>query len=90
MTASTMITSKRAATVTIAFCAGLAYCGLQVTGAAFDLDERSITGLEFPMWIYYSAILSGAVLMLLRYVIKLYHLVFRFDPATMVIAVHDH
>jgi TRAP-type C4-dicarboxylate transport system permease small subunit len=76
--------------VAIAFCVGLAYCGLQITGAAFDLDERSITGLEFPMWIYYSAILSGAVLMLLRYVIKLYHLVFRFDPATMVIAVHDH
>ncbi|QOZ10409.1 hypothetical protein XH96_24925 [Bradyrhizobium sp. CCBAU 51765] len=42
------------------------------------------------MWIYYSAILTGAVLMLLRYVIKLYHLVFRFDPATMVIAVLDH
>ena len=76
--------------VAIAFCAGLAYCGFQVADVARSLDERSITGLEFPMWIYYSAILTGAVLMLLRYVIKLYHLVFRFDPATMVIALHDH
>ncbi|MGL3213564.1 TRAP transporter small permease [Bradyrhizobium sp. BR 1433] len=76
--------------VAILFCGGLAYCGFQVADVARSLDERSITGLEFPMWIYYSAILTGAVLMLLRYVIKLYLLVFRFDPATMVIAVHDH
>lgn len=76
--------------VAIAFCAGLAYCGFEVADVARSLDERSITGLEFPMWIYYSAILTGAVLMLLRYIIKLHHLVFRFDPATMVIAVHDH
>jgi TRAP-type C4-dicarboxylate transport system permease small subunit len=71
------------------FCAGLAYCGFQIADVARSLDERSITGLEFPMWIYYSAILTGAVLMLLRYAIKLYNLIFRFDPATMVIAVHD-
>ncbi|MCP1830357.1 TRAP-type C4-dicarboxylate transport system permease small subunit [Bradyrhizobium sp. USDA 4532] len=76
--------------VAILFCGGLAYCGFQVAYVARSLDERSITGLEFPMWIYYSAILTGAVLMLLRCVIKLYLLVFRFDPATMVIAVHDH
>src|SRR6266700_3032561 len=58
--------------VAIAFCFGLAYCGFQIADAAFDLDERSITGLKFPMWIYYSAILTGAVLMLLRYLMKLY------------------
>ena len=76
--------------IAIVFCAGLVYCGFQITDVARDLDERSITGLKFPMWLYYAAILSGGALMLIRYLIKIYHLLFRFDPATMVIAVHDH
>jgi C4-dicarboxylate transporter DctQ subunit len=76
--------------VAIVFCAGLAYCGFQMVDVAFDLDERSITGLSFPMWIYYASVLAGAVLMLGRYIIKLHGLVFRFDPATMVIAPNEH
>jgi C4-dicarboxylate transporter DctQ subunit len=76
--------------VAIVFCMGLAYCGLQVTQGSYDLDERSITGLEFPMWIYYASIVAGAALMVVRYVIRLYRYAFRFDPATMVIAVQDH
>lgn len=76
--------------VAILFCAGLAYCGFQVAQGSYDLDERSITGLEFPMWLYYASVLAGGFLMLVRYVIRLYRYVFRFDPATMVIATQDH
>jgi C4-dicarboxylate transporter, DctQ subunit len=76
--------------VAIAFCVGLAWYGWQIVASAYVLDERSITGLEFPMWIYYAAILTGATLMLVRYLIRLWTYLFRFDPATMVIAPLDH
>ncbi len=76
--------------VAIVFCAGLVYCGFQIAQQSFNLDERSITGLEFPMWIYYSSLLAGGFLMLVRYLHRLYRYVFHFDPATMVIAVQDH
>ena len=76
--------------VAIRFCAGLVYCGFEVAQGSFDLDERSITGLEFPMWLYYASVLAGGFLMLVRYVIRLYRYAFRFDPATMVIATQDH
>lgn len=76
--------------VAIVFCAGLTYCGFQIAQGSFELDERSITGLEFPMWIYYSSVLTGGALMLTRYLIRLYRYLFRFDPATMVIATLDH
>ena len=76
--------------VAILFCAGLVWCGFQVAQGSFELDERSITGLEFPMWIYYSSVCAGGFLMTARYLIRLFRYVFRFDPATMVIAVQDH
>ncbi len=76
--------------VALAFCAGLVWCGYQIARGSFDLDERSITGLEFPMWIYYASVAVGGLLMLVRYVIRLHRYLFRFDPATMVIAVQDH
>ena len=76
--------------VAILFCAGLVYCGFEVAQSSFDLDERSITGLEFPMWLYYASVLAGGFLMLVRYVIRLHRYVFRFDPATMVITTPDH
>jgi TRAP-type C4-dicarboxylate transport system permease small subunit len=76
--------------VAIAFCLGLVWCGWQIVSDAFSLDERSITGLDFPMWVYYAAVLVGSGLMLVRYLIRLYRYVFRFDPATMIIAPLDH
>jgi C4-dicarboxylate transporter DctQ subunit len=76
--------------VALVFCAGLAYCGFQIAQGSWELDERSITGLEFPMWLYYASVMAGGVLMVMRYLIRLYRYVFRFDPATMVIAAQDH
>ena len=76
--------------VAIAFCTGLVYCGFQIAQGSYELDERSITGLDFPMWLYYASVLAGGFLMLVRYLIRLYGYLFRFDPATMVIAVQEH
>lgn len=76
--------------VAIVFCAGLVWCGWRIVREAMALDERSITGLEFPMWMYYAAVLVGSFLMLCRYLIRLYRYLFRFDPVTMIIATQDH
>ena len=72
------------------FCAGLAWYGWSIATTSFDLDERSQTGLEFRMGIYYLALPVGGGLMALRYVLRLYRYLFRFDPKTMVIAVGEH
>jgi len=55
----------------ILFCAALAWYGWQVFGMAWRFDERSASDLRFPMWLYYAALPAGAVLMLLRYLIRL-------------------
>jgi C4-dicarboxylate transporter DctQ subunit len=50
-----------------------------------QLDEHSSTDFSFPMWIYYSALPVGGLLMTVRYCIRLYRYLFAFDPETMTI-----
>jgi C4-dicarboxylate transporter DctQ subunit len=76
--------------VAIAFCVGLTWLGWQLSYTAFEFDDRSSTGLSFPMWLYYAALPTGGALMSARYVIRLYRYVFHFDPATMTIGVSLH
>jgi C4-dicarboxylate transporter DctQ subunit len=59
----------------IVFCAGLIFYGWQVVATALLIDERSASDLRFPMWIYYAALPTGGVLMLMRYVTRLVGLV---------------
>lgn len=51
-----------------AFCGLLAWYGWEVVDIALLIDERSQTGIAFPMWIYYLALPTGAALMLIAYV----------------------
>ena len=37
------------------------------------------------MWIYYAALPAGGLLMAIRYAMRLYRFVFRYDPATMAV-----
>jgi C4-dicarboxylate transporter DctQ subunit len=77
--------------VAIIFCVGLVWCGYRIVSDSYSLGERSITGLGFPMYLYYAALLVGGSLMLCRYVIRLHRYLFRFDAATMVIGPNlDH
>jgi C4-dicarboxylate transporter, DctQ subunit len=79
--------------VALVFCAGMIWYGWEIVDTSLLLDERSSSGLQFPMYIYYSALPVGGVLMLVRYLIRLYRFVFRFDPRTMVVGGHhipDH
>ena len=69
--------------VALAFCFGMVWYGGQIVDTSLMLDERSSTDLAFPMWIYYGAMPVGGVLMAVRYLIRLYRFLFRFDPTTM-------
>jgi len=71
--------------VAIGFTFGMVWYGWQVVDTAQMLDQRSSSDLQFPIWIYYAALPTGALLMLIRYVIRLLRYVFLFDPATMTV-----
>jgi len=79
--------------VALAFCGGMVWYGWQIVDTSLMLDERSSSDLQFPMVIYYASLPAGGALMTMRYVIRLYRFLFRFDPKTMVVAQHhiaDH
>jgi len=71
--------------VAIGFTFGMVWFGWQVVDTAQMLDQRSSSDLQFPIWIYYAALPTGGLLMLIRYVIRLLRYVFLFDPATMTV-----
>lgn len=71
--------------VAIAFTFGMVWYGWQVVDTAQMLDQRSSSDLQFPLWIYYAALPTGGLLMLMRYVIRLLRYAFLFDPATMTV-----
>ena len=66
--------------VAIAFTFGMVWYGWEVVGTALLLDQRSSSDLQFPIWIYYTALPAGGGLMLMRYVIRLIRYAFFFDP----------
>lgn len=53
--------------------------GFKIVGEAFLRDERSLTALRFPVWIAYLSVVTGCVLVSIRYVIRIYRLLFFFD-----------
>ena len=71
--------------VAIVFAVGLTWYGWEIVDTAMLLDERSFSGLNFPMWIYDASLPTGSALLVLRYVIRLYRFAFQYDPATMTI-----
>ena len=62
--------------VALVFCGGMVWYGWEIVDTSLLLDERSSSGLQFPMWIYYSALPAGGVLMTVRYLIRLYRYLF--------------
>jgi C4-dicarboxylate transporter DctQ subunit len=59
--------------------------GWVVVDTALLFDQRSSSDLQFPIWIYYTALPVGGGLMFLRYIIRLVRYAFLFDPATMTV-----
>jgi len=71
--------------VAIAFTFGMLWYGCKVVGTAILLDQTSSSDLQFPLWIYYTALPVGGALMFGRYIIRLVRYAFFFDPQTMAV-----
>jgi C4-dicarboxylate transporter, DctQ subunit len=71
--------------VALAFTFGMIWYGWEVVNGALLLDQRSSTDLQFPMWIYYTALPAGGALMFIRYNVRLVRYIFLFDPKTMTV-----
>jgi C4-dicarboxylate transporter DctQ subunit len=69
--------------VALTFTFGMVWYGWVVVNTASLLDQRSSTDLQFPLWIYYTALPVGGGLMFIRYIIRLVRYAFFFDPKTM-------
>ena len=69
----------------IAFTAGMVWYGWDVVDTALLFDQRSSSDLQFPIWIYYTALPVGGGLMLIRYCARLVRYLFLFDPRIMTI-----
>ena len=69
--------------VALVFCAGMVWYGASIVESSWMLDEHSASDFAFPMWIYYTALPLGGLLMFARYCIRLYRYLFRFESATM-------
>ncbi len=66
--------------VALAFCVAVAILAFKIVGAAYINDERSVSALRFPVWIPYLSVAVGCTLVGLRYVIRVYRLIFSFTP----------
>jgi C4-dicarboxylate transporter, DctQ subunit len=71
--------------VAIVFTFGMLWYGWKVVGTAILLDQTSSSDLQFPLWIYYTALPTGGGLMFGRYIIRLICYAFFFDPQTMTV-----
>jgi C4-dicarboxylate transporter DctQ subunit len=69
--------------VALAFTIALTYYGVIIAWEGYIFDERSMTTLRFPMWIYFACVPVGGGLMVLRYLRRLYLLIFTQDPAIL-------
>lgn len=71
--------------IAIVFTFGMLWYGWAVVDTALLLDQRSSSDLQFPLWIYYTALPAGGALMLGRYIIRLVRYALFFDPAKMAV-----
>lgn len=54
------------------FCAVMTWYGVEMTHQAWLFDDRTVSSLRFPLWIYYACLPAGMALMGLRYLRRLH------------------
>lgn len=74
----------------IFFCGLIAYVGIDIVTLSYDLDERSVSSLRMPLWLYFACVPVGTGLMAVRYVIRLWKLLFRYHPADVGFSESSH
>jgi C4-dicarboxylate transporter DctQ subunit len=61
------------------FCIIVLFYGYQIVHITYTTDARSLTGMRYPLWIFYLALPVGLTLMTARFIRRIYRLIFRFD-----------
>jgi TRAP-type C4-dicarboxylate transport system permease small subunit len=69
--------------VGLLFACVLCYCGWLMVQNSIELGERSESSLKMPLVIYYAALPVGMTLMIPPFIVRIYKLIFQYDPATM-------
>ena len=63
----------------LGFCGIISWYGIRIVFQNYAFDARSVTSLRFPLWICYLAVAVGCTLVGIRYVIRIYRLIFQFQ-----------
>jgi len=75
--------------VGLIFTCVLTYYGWLMVDNSISLGERGESSAHFPLFLYYMALPVGMTLMIPAFVWRLYLILFRFDPATMLVSEED-
>lgn len=67
----------------IAFCVVVLWLGYDAVAFSKLLDVRSESSIQFPIWIFYLVLPVGFALMVLHALLRLYELIFRFEPSLL-------
>lgn len=67
----------------VIFCILIGYWGFVIVCLAYATDERSLTLIRYPLWIFYLAVPVGLMLVAGRYLMRIYRLIFRFNPSDL-------
>jgi C4-dicarboxylate transporter DctQ subunit len=63
----------------LGFCGIVLWYGVQIVMLNYNANQLSNTSLRFPLWIPYLSVPLGCFLMSMRYLIRLWRLLFRFQ-----------
>ncbi|MDI6753908.1 MAG: TRAP transporter small permease [Thermodesulfobacteriota bacterium] len=72
----------------LGFCVLVGIFAYRIVILIYLIDERSLTSLRFPLWIPYLSVAAGCTLISLRYGIRIYRLLFQFDPE-QILEIHE-
>ena len=65
--------------VCLCFCGIICWYGFQSVWQTFACAQKSSTAVRFPLWIAYFAVSAGCFLVGIRYILRIYRLLFRFQ-----------
>ena len=77
------------ALLAMTFCVLICWWGYQIVNVAFVTDERSLTSMRYPLWIWYLSVPAGTTLIFIRYLVMLYQLLLRFDDPSLIQDTHE-
>lgn len=76
------------ALLAIGFCLLVGFFGYKLVFHALAIDQRSLSALRLPLWITYLSVSTGCTLIIIKYVVRAYKLIFQFNPKD-ILEIHE-